>query len=156
MREADSIYAVMTRDLGLLKATAMGARKETSKLRGNIEPFSLSTVSFVKGREHWRLTSAELIHKISSPPSLARPFALLEQLIKGEIANPELFDAVEEAILFYPEHGRGAPESSSDIHEANLVSKILFHLGYLKKSDMSLDKKSLVKAINEGIQASHL
>jgi len=138
----------MTRDLGLIRAAAIGVRKESSKLRGNIEPFLLSSLSFVKGKEYWRLTSAELIQKISSKPFIARPLALLEKLIQGEASNPELFDAVKEALHSSVPH--------NDTFEVNLVSKILFHLGYLKKSDMSLDKKSLVKAINKGLQASHL
>ncbi len=148
IREVDRIYTIMTRDLGLIRATAIGVRKEASKLRGNIEPYSLSTVSFVKGREYWRLTSAELIQRISSAPEVARPLALLEKLIQGESAHPALFDSVEEAIL--------SPVPHNEMFETNIVSKILFHLGYLKKSDMELDKKSLIKAINNGLQASHL
>ena len=63
---------------------------------------------------------------------------------------------MEEAILFYPEHGRGASEPRDEMFEVRIVSKILFHLGYLKELDMALGKKSLIKAINEGLQASHL
>lgn len=148
MREADRVYTVLTCDLGLLHATAMGVRKEASKLRGNIEPLSLATVSFVKGREYWRLTSAELIQRISATPIIARPLELLEKLIQGEASNPELFNVVEAAVL--------SPEPNEDMFEVNLVSQILYHLGYLKKSDLTLDKKSLIKAINKGLQASHL
>ena len=54
--EANRIYTIMTRDLGLVRAMATGVRKETSKLRGNIEPFSLASISFVKGKNYWRLT----------------------------------------------------------------------------------------------------
>ena len=148
MREADRIYTIMTRDLGLVRAMAIGVRKEASKLRGNIEPFSLSSVSFVKGKDYWRLTSAEFIQNISSTPFIARPLALLEKLVQGEAPHPELFDAVEEAIQ--------SSESRDEMFEVRIVSKILFHLGYLKELDMALDKKSLIKAINEGLQASHL
>lgn len=148
VREADRIYTIMTRDLGLVRATALGVRKEASKLRGALEPFSLSKISLVRGKEYWRLTSAELIQKISSKQCFARPLALLEKLIQGESSNPELFDAMTEAILTLEPH--------DELSETNMVSKILFHLGYLKKSDMALDKKSLIKAINEGLQASHL
>src|SRR3989344_8572686 len=148
MLEADRIYTVMTRDLGLVRALATGVRKEQSKLRGNIEPFSISTISFVKGREYWRLTSAELIQRISSSPMMARPLALLEKLIQGESSNPELFNVVEKAVLSSQPH--------DEMFEVNIVSQILYHLGYLKKSDLAVDKKSLIKAINEGLQASHL
>src|SRR3989338_3919171 len=82
IREADRIYTIITHDLGLIRAIAIGVRKEASKLRGNIEPFSLSSVSLVRGREYWRLTSAEYIQDISSLPSVARPLSLLDQLVQ--------------------------------------------------------------------------
>ena len=148
MREADRIYTIMTRDLGLVRAMAIGVRKEASKLRGNIEPFSLSSVSFVKGKDYWRLTSAEFIQNISSTPSFARPLALLEKLVQGEASHPELFDAVENALI--------SPEPYDEMFEIRLVSQILLHLGYLKKTDLDLDKKDLIQAINEGMHASHL
>lgn len=153
-READRIYTIMTRDLGLVRAMAIGVRKESSKLRGNIEPFSLASVSFVKGKNYWRLTSAEFIKSIPSMLAIARPLVLLEKLVQGEVPHPELFDAIEKTILFSKDH--------DEMFEIHLVSQILFHLGYLKKTDLDLDlttqtgKKQLVKAINDGIQASHL
>ncbi|MEX2013581.1 MAG: DNA repair protein RecO [Parcubacteria group bacterium] len=146
--EADRIYSILTRDFGKLEARAIGVRKNVSKLRGHIEPFSLSLISFVKGKNYWRLTSAEFIQNISSTEAVARSLALLEKLVQGEAPHPELFDDVEEVLLSFEPH--------DEMFEVNVVSKILFHLGYLKKSDMALDKKSLIKAINEGIQASHL
>ena len=148
VREADRIYTIMTRNLGLVRAAAIGVRKEISKLRGSIEPFSLSSISFVKGKDYWRLTSAELIRNIPAVPVIARPLALIEKLVQGEAPNPELFDAVEKSVL--------SPELCDEMFETNLVSKILFHLGYLKESDMALGKKSLIKAINDGLHNSHL
>ncbi|PIQ66706.1 MAG: DNA repair protein RecO [Candidatus Zambryskibacteria bacterium CG11_big_fil_rev_8_21_14_0_20_42_18] len=148
IREADRIYTILTCDLGLIRAMAIGVRKEASKLRGNIEPFSLTSVSLVRGREYWRLTSAEYIQNIPSLPSVARPLSLLSQLVQGEAPHPELFGAIEETIL--------SSDHEDKMFEVGLVSKILLHLGYLKASDMDLNKESLIKAINNGIQASHL
>ena len=148
IREADRVYRIMTRDLGLIHATALGVRKEASKLRGNIEPFSLSFISLVRGKDRWRITSAEFVRDISHAPTIARPFALLEKLIQGEATHPELFDAVEKMIF--------SPISDGEAFEIRLVSNILFHLGHLKASNMTAGKNMLIKAINEGIQASHL
>lgn len=147
-READRIYTILTRDLGLVRATALGVRKEPSKLRGNIEPFSLSSISFVRGKEYWRLTSAEVVKNIPQSPAVARPLALVEKLVQGEALNPELFDVVEEAVL--------STGPRDETFEIGLVSQILLHLGYLKEASLDLDKKSLIKLINEGIEASHL
>ncbi len=141
VREADRIYTILTRDLGLVRATALGVRNSASKLRGNMEPFSLSSISLVRGKEHWRLTSAESIRNIHNSLAIARPLALLEKLVQGESTHPELFDTIE----------RYLGES-----EEKLVAQILYHLGYLKKSDLSLSKKALIKAINNGLQSTHL
>lgn len=147
IREADRIYSILTRDFGLIRARALGVRKESSKLRGNLEPVSVASVSLVRGREHWRLTSAELVRNISFTPFFARPLILLEKLVQGESASHELFDTVEEHLAF------GVLNEESEIR---FVAGILFRLGYLKEADLTLGKTALVSAINEGLKASHL
>jgi len=140
-REAGRIYSILTRDLGLIRASATGVRNESSKLRALVEPISFVSVSLVRGKEYWRLTSAEFIKKVSSSESLLKPLALLEKLVQGESKHSELFDAVEQYL---------------DSDEITLVSQILYHLGYLRKSDLELEKKELIKAINHGLENSHL
>ncbi len=141
LREADRTYTILTRDLGLVRASATGVRKEGSKLRGALEPLVLSEISLVRGKEYWRITSAEVLRSLAAAPTLARPLALLQRLVQGEEPHPELFDAVEAHL--------GAQEET-------LASHILYHLGYLKEGDLSLEKKELIKAINDGLQQSHL
>ena len=147
VREADRIYNILTRDFGLVRATALGTRKGTSKLRGHIEPFSLSYISLVRGKEHWRATSAEYIRNIPVLPSVARTLSLVEKLIQGEVSHPEMFDAIEMHI--------SSPENT-EAFEIGFVSQILYHLGYLKEEDLNLGKKALIQAINDGLQQSHL
>ena len=149
--EADRIYSILTRDLGKLHAKATGVRKGVSKLAGHIEPFSLSLISFVKGKDYWRLISAQSLESLPSLPVIAGPLSLLEKLVQGEEPHPELFDAVESTLA-----DMSKPGFDSEMFETRLVSQILFHLGYLKESDLILDKKELIKAINEGLQASNL
>jgi DNA repair protein RecO len=148
LREADRTYQILAQDLGLVRATALGVRKEGSKLRGSLEPVMLASVSFVKGKEYWRITSAESIHKIEAIPEILRPLALLERLVQGEAHHPELYDAIESELL--------SEGDRDEMWEMRFVAKMLFHLGYLKETDLVLEKKELLKAINEGIQASHL
>jgi DNA repair protein RecO (recombination protein O) len=148
LREADRVYSIMTRDLGLVHATALGVRKEASKLRGSLEPITLAVVSLVRGKEYWRLTSAESLQKAEAVPEILRPLALLERLVQGEAHHPELFDAIEEEVL--------SDGPKDEMWEIRFVAKMLFHLGYLKEADLSIEKKELLKAINDGIEASHL
>jgi DNA repair protein RecO (recombination protein O) len=137
LREADRLYSILTRDFGLIRALGVGVRKEASKLRGSLEPVSLSSVSLIRGKEFWRLTSSEVIKRTKA----SRPLQLLEMLVAGEASHPELFDVVEENL---------------DSDETALVAKILFHLGYLKEEDLKLEEKELIRAINEGIKISQL
>ena len=141
LREADRVYAILTRDLGLVRASATGVRKESSKLRGALEPFVLANISLVRGKEYWRITSAEVLRPIPAEAGIGRPLALLEKLVQGEAAHPELFDVVEKHL-------------ESD--EVILVAHILYHLGYLKEESLMLEKSALVKAINAGLEQSHL
>lgn len=141
LREADRTYAILTRDLGLIHASATGVRKEGSKLRGSLEPLIISNISLVRGKEYWRITSAEPLQKIEATPALVRPLALLQKLVHGEEIHPELFDAVEKHL-------------ASD--EATLAAHILYHLGYLKREDINLSEKDLIAAINNGLRQSHL
>lgn len=144
--EADRVYSILTRDFGLVRATALGVRKEASKLRGALEPITLASISLVKGKDHWRLTSAEEIQRLAGR-ALYKPLALLEQLVPGESINVGLYEAMEQRVL-YPEE--------SEMVEVKTVAEILFYLGYLSEEDVNLPKKVLVEKINKGIQASQL
>lgn len=146
LREADRVYVILTRDLGLVRATGSGVRKENSKLRASLEPYSLSTISLVRGKEYWRITSAILERTL--PRDLAQPLSLIEKLVKGEDKNQELFQAIIDLT--------GQYKKGDEMFEPRLVAHILYHLGYMRKEDLSLDKKKLIKAINHGIEASHL
>lgn len=50
-QEADRVYKILTRDFGLIYATATGVRRAESKLRGSLEPLRISSVSLVRGKE---------------------------------------------------------------------------------------------------------
>ena len=146
-QEADRIYSIFTRDFGLIRATATGVRKLESKLRGALEPLTLSNISLVRGKDYWRITSTEFIQKLDHSLELAKPLALLEKLVQGEAAHPELFDVIQ-GFVFKDDKGEN--------FEIQFVSEILHQLGYLKSEDLTLPKSELIKAINAGLEASHL
>lgn len=60
--EADRIVTILTRDYGKLRLMARGVRKVKSKLAGGIELFSVSDITFIRGRgELGTLISTRLI-----------------------------------------------------------------------------------------------
>ncbi len=179
LREADRVYTIFTRDLGLIRASATATRKDLSKLRGHIEPFSISSVSLVRGREYWRLTSAEIVTNLQNilknNPELflvlAKNFALLEKLVAGEEKHPELFNSILTVIRFIEKDGFTTKDFESI--EILLAARILHNLGYLSEEQVPKSlfseepsrkmlenvihkKKSLIQAINHGIQSSQL
>lgn len=58
--EADALITFYTKDFGKICARAQGIQKEGAKLRGHVEPLSVSTIQFVMGKYGERLTYAQL------------------------------------------------------------------------------------------------
>ena len=58
--EADWRVTVLSKDFGKIRLLAQGARKHGAKLQGHLEIGSLSDISFVIGRNGYRLTTARV------------------------------------------------------------------------------------------------
>ncbi len=176
-KENDRIVIFFTEDLGLIYGIAQGVRKETSKLRGILLEGAFVNVSLIRGRNIWRVTTASLEKNVlrslkndkEFQKAYLRLLSLLERLVKGEEKHLELFAALNEVVAFLAD----GDFSESGGFEIVLVSRILFHLGYLAPKDvpegiisapLSVDlfefaqihKKKIVSVINSGLRASGL
>jgi len=60
--ETDAVFIIYTKDFGKIQARAQGIKKENAKLKGHLEPMSLSSISFVLGKNGERLVGASLIN----------------------------------------------------------------------------------------------
>ncbi len=92
--EADRILTVITPDNGKFSVIAKGVRKEKSKLAGGIELFSISNISFIRGkRDISTLVSTRLVtHYGEIVKDLDRTklgFALLKAVDKSTEENCE-------------------------------------------------------------------
>lgn len=58
--EADCRLVALTADFGKIRLLAQGLRKHGAKLQGHLEPGAVSEISFVIGKNGWRLTTARL------------------------------------------------------------------------------------------------
>lgn len=72
--EADRIVTILTREFGLVRAVASGARKPKSKLGGRGELFVVNNLMLSRGRSLDRIAQAETIE---SHPALSRNLAKL-------------------------------------------------------------------------------
>ena len=182
--EANTLVAILTRDLGLVKAAARSARRENSKLRYSIEPLSQAEYSFIRGKHEWKLTGAVSVSRDFIKPSLAgtkssdtqragRIAKLLLRLIHGEEKSEMLYDTVVEGLGALAKASLGPTEQTEHI-ETVLVLRILSHLGYLPQTpelqpfveadffsielqnEVAASKALLLKAINDSLSATGL
>ncbi len=60
--EADRLLILYTREQGMVRALAKGARKITSRKAGHLQPFTYVTVQLAKGRDLLIVTQAETVN----------------------------------------------------------------------------------------------
>jgi len=133
--EGSRTISLLTKELGLVTATAQSIREERSKLRYGLQEFSLSLCTMVRGKGIWRITSAVLVehlyHTFRGSPEVSlmfgRVFRLLRRLVGGEEKNERVFLVVRDAVEF----AKINPLLSVAEIEVVLVLRILFLLGYL-------------------------
>jgi len=178
MGEANKLFYIYTKDLGLIRATAQGIRLNKSKLRFSLQNFSYSNIDLVRGKDMWRITSAK---NISSFPFLrsdsdslilvARVSKLLERLCTGEESNKKIFENFIQALHLLD--NTSLTKESKEALEIHLVLNVLNSLGYIGHSDLLnkylsspfdvdltenvlKDRKSIVTHINRAISESQL
>ncbi len=157
--EANVLVALLTKKLGLVRASAKSARLAKSKLRYGLEPLTMGRFSLVRGKWEWKVTGAAAAARPAAGraalPAMGRVSRLLLRLVNGEEANPELYRTVVEGfnclsanlpserssvLLARPHSMSGQGEArpfrlegspSEEYVEIVLVLRILAHLGYL-------------------------
>ena len=102
--EADRILTLLTPDYGKLSLIAKGVRRIKSKLAGGIELFSVSDISFIRGRgEVGTLISTRLIKHygniVSDVNRTMLGYELIKRLHKAteDQPEPEYFELLQEA-----------------------------------------------------------
>ena len=137
--EAGKYYAIFTRDLGMISASAQGVRKMSSKLRFILQDFSYVKIDFVRGKDFWRVTSASktnILEDILKNRERLEVFTniarLLKRLLAGEDVNTELFNDLLNGLFILEK-----AETKEDLRsiEVIIVLRILNNLGYIGGSE---------------------
>lgn len=175
--EANVILYILTRDLGLIIASAQSARLGVSKLRPSLQEYSSSVFSAIKGKNGWKITNA--ISKKNfffETPAFAQKFisqisTILVRMMPGEEIHKEIFDVVSTCF----EYVQKVPEEDLQNFEILCMIRILYHLGYVSSDEsiqkflsstsewgdnllleIKVNKKILVEKINNGLKESQL
>jgi len=176
--EANKYYFLFTQDLGFIRASAQSVRLGKSKLKGHLQDFCFIKISLVKGKDTWRITGVEtlecgdFLEDINKLITIRNIFSLLLRLLHGEEKNEPLFYSIESFYNFLLKN-----ELSQDNIknlETITVLRILYHLGYFKKSfdlsnfvkdnELSVsilnlfdnNKKMAILDINNALNETHL
>jgi recombinational DNA repair protein (RecF pathway) len=129
--EADKVFAVYTRDFGLIRARASAVRTEKSKMRYALQNYARANVGLVRGKRGWRMAGASAVQSafcnMASLSAFARISELVLRLVQGEEQNEYLFAAISEA------HDALLRENGAlwSTIEIVCVARVLYALGYL-------------------------
>ena len=136
--ESNKIYFILTRDFGLIKATAQGVCKTESKQKFGLQTLSFSKISLVKGKEIWKITSAISLENVFSNLKgeknklnvFIRIVSLIRKLLLEEEKEPIFFDVVKSLYKFLKTENANNKDKLSSA-ELLTVMKILHTSGYL-------------------------
>jgi recombinational DNA repair protein (RecF pathway) len=175
--EANVMLYVLTKDLGLIIASAKSARLSSSKLRPALQEFEEVSISCIKGKNGWKITnviskgSFFFNYPVYAHKVMGQIVFVLLRTITGELPHPEIFETVITGLVFL----KKVEEENISNFEALVVLRILYELGYVARSENTdfylqdltnwnedlLDKMkegrlSIVTVINKAIKESHL
>ena len=136
--ESNKIYFILTRDFGLIRATAQGVCKVESKQKFGLQTLSFSKISLVKGKEIWKITSAVPVENVfynltgqkEKLNLFIRVISLVRKLLVEEEKEPIFFDVVKSLYEFLKTENANNKDKISSA-ELLTVMKILHASGYL-------------------------
>lgn len=175
--ETSKTYIVLTKDFGMIYASARGVRKMSSRLRFILQDLTYVKIDLVQGKNFWRVTSASKTNKLESICKNRHTFLiatnigkLLIRLLTGTEKNEALFTELLNGFLFLEKEKR--EENYSNI-EAVLVLRILHDLGYIGNHEVLQEfietpfeeelvfaaaqaRTGILKHINKALKETHL
>lgn len=175
--ESDTVLYILTRDLGLIIASAKSTRLMVSKLRSGLQEYSVATISCIKGKNGWKITNVVSEKNLFfdypdyAKKVLAQVAFMLTKGIVGELPQKEIFETVESGFRLL---GSIQKENVNNL-EVLMVLRVMHQLGYVAldsktegyiKDNTSWDlglleqvqnnKKSIIELINESLRESQL
>ncbi len=167
--EADRVFALYTKEFGLVWARASAVRRESSKMRYALQSCARANVSLVRGIRGWRLAGATALMQNASP-AFARAGKLVGRLVAGEGKNEYLFTTLVEAHAALAQE----PIEKHPTIELLCVARVLYALGYVSAeavgsalfthaayalpdlAEAEHARKELLSSVNKALSETHL
>ena len=128
--EADKLVTILTREYGLIRAVAPGARKQKSKLGGRIGLFVVNQLLLAKGRSLDKITQAETLE---SYPGLSKDLGKLaaSQYLAELVLHHALSEQSQEDLFeLLNEHLRRLEQLPSPTGNQSEISFVLAQLSH--------------------------
>jgi DNA repair protein RecO (recombination protein O) len=136
--EADGLFSIYSRDFGRIDAVSQGVRYIKSKLRYNLNTFSLSRLGLVLSKDCWRIIDAEELNNwediredANKLAAVSRIAGLINRLVRGEEADCLLWKEAKKIFVFLDELPEGE-KWRIPAFELLAILRILSCLGYVE------------------------
>lgn len=125
--EADRILTILTKEFGLIRAVAMGSRKQNSKMGGRSGLFVVNDLLLAKGKSLDKITQAETLE---SYPGLGRNLKKLTagQYLAELVLNQALSEQPQEELFYLFNEHLERIERSQDADVIAHLTHALFQL----------------------------
>ncbi len=174
--EADISLHILTRDLGLIIASARSARLGVSKLRSGLQEYSTAKISVIKSKNGWKITNVVdtdnffFSTSVYSRKLLAQISLVLTKMIVGEYPQKDIYELVYKSFTALDK----IEKEDLPALEALTVLRVLYLLGYVEGGevvskflqdsefekevldDVNMHKKEIVFVINKALKESQL
>lgn len=171
--EANVVYTLLTRDLGVIRAKAQSIRKITSKLRYGLQYLSYGTVDIIRAKDYYRIVGVEPVGTLVPADIYHKPLHRITALVPRLLPQDEVIDGLYESVYgAYELLQKYTQTPYESIVEIITVARILALGGYWNESlptylestllaqeqlDQIMEKKQqYVHAINMALRHSHL
>lgn len=135
--EADRLITILTKEEGLIRAVAKGARKQPSKLGGRMEPFVVNDLMLSRGRRTAHLDPQSTLQRIAQAETL-HSFTYLRRSLTHLTAAQYLAEVVlalaissatqEDLFVLLVEHLQRLEQARDPEHSLPLLTHGLYHL----------------------------
>ncbi len=130
VQDADKLLWLLTKDFGLLFASAKSVRREVSKLRYALQDLAHSDVSLVRGKGIWRVTGAQHAGAPTLNTAQAAVFGRIATLVRRVMPTDDENEALF-TIITTTRTALASEQADTDVIEHLTVARILYQLGYL-------------------------
>ncbi|TSC71382.1 MAG: DNA repair protein RecO [Parcubacteria group bacterium Gr01-1014_70] len=137
--EADMVLRLYTKEYGGVTLLAKGIRLTKSKLRGAVDLYSRTRVGFIAGKESFRLTHADLVHRyplLREDAVRYRAVGHIADMFGRSVADGEgdveLWTLLLEAFSLFSEDA--FQEQAMPLYMRSFEIKFLKQLGYVPET----------------------